>query len=92
MKAYMLYEGDEWLSTDSLVCLGVFTRIDKLKSAIYKMSRFYVNIGCFDIDDDCDIKSFCSHVRDEVIETGQYRGLKASFLVKEIELNKLDEI
>ncbi|GAY28478.1 hypothetical protein PvtlMGM1_1778 [Prevotella sp. MGM1] len=30
-KVYLLYEGDQWLSTGSLVLMGIFTDIDTLR-------------------------------------------------------------
>lgn len=38
-KVYLLYEGDEWLSTDSLVLMGIFTSKQAFKFNAEKLIR-----------------------------------------------------
>ncbi len=36
---YLLYEGDQWLSSDSMVLMGIFTNEEKLKVNAEKLIR-----------------------------------------------------
>lgn len=38
-SVYLLYEGDEWLTTDSLVLMGIFTSPESLKVNAEKLIR-----------------------------------------------------
>ena len=89
--AYMLYEGDCWLSNLSLVCMGVFTNKSMLKKAIRKLvndqigRKLYLNIHQNE-------RGFANHVCNEVLATDEYMGCDASIRVKTITLNQFEEI
>lgn len=94
-QAIMLYEGDEWLSTSSLVCMGVFTNQRKLQKAIRKHVKqllqrrllFEEKYGDYETERDA-----VAYVCQQITEKGQYCGYSASICIKRIELNQFEEI
>ena len=89
--AYMLYEGDCWLSNHSLVCMGVFTNKRKLQSAIRRLVKDQIMRRLF-LEERQFKYRFASDVCREVLEKGQYSGCDASICVKTITLNQFEEI
>ena len=88
-SVYLIYEGDEWLATDSLVLMGVFTNQKKLWQSARQLIRQRAKANA---DEPVIIKDF---VREELeclkehLQTysGSYR-----FLIKVVEPNVIDEI
>ena len=77
---YVLYEGDAWLSNSSLVPMGIFDNTDDLMGAARKL------IAERHSDED--------EVEDMVEELGNYNqvsGYDVCYLIKEVELNVLEE-
>lgn len=100
---FLLYEGDEWLSTDSLVLMGIFTTKETLKANAEKLIRERGNEHVSDADgmgydfDDCEtrkekIDSVCEDILLELIGRGSTSGWTTNYSVTEVELDKLEEI
>lgn len=80
-EVYVLYEGDAWLSNTSLVPMGIFDNTDDLMVSARKLiSERYS-------DED--------EVEDMVTDLGNYNSASGygdvGYLVKVVELNKLEE-
>ena len=79
-EVYVLYEGDSWLSHSSLVPMGIFDNTEDLMvSARELISERYS-------DED--------EVEDMMLELGNYNqvsGYDVNYLIKVVELNKLEE-
>lgn len=80
-EVYVLYEGDAWLSNTSLVPMGIFDNTDDLMVSARKLiSERYS-------DED--------EVEDMVTDLGNYNSVSGygdvGYLVKVVELNKLEE-
>ena len=79
-EVYVLYEGDAWLSNSSLVPMGIFDNTEDLMvSARELISERYS-------DED--------EVEDMMLELGNYNqltGYDVNYLIKVVELNKLEE-
>lgn len=80
-EVYVLYEGDAWLSNTSLVPMGIFDNTDDLMVSARKLiSERYS-------DED--------EVEDMVTDLGKYNSASGygdvGYLVKVVELNKLEE-
>ena len=77
---YVLYEGDAWLSSSSLVPMGIFDNTEDLMvSARELISERYS-------DED--------EVEDMMLELGNYNqisGYDVNYLIKVVELNVLEE-
>lgn len=94
----LLYEGDGWLSTDSLVLMGIFDSIDELTNAAHALVNErideHVNYAiecCNEDENEITKESVLDDIIEELIETRQYLG-ETSYIIKEVELNKLEEV
>ena len=78
-EVYVLYEGDSWLSNSSLVPMGIFDNTDDLMVSARKLIS----------------ERYSDEVEDMVTELGNYNQVSGygdvSYLVKVVELNKLEE-
>jgi hypothetical protein len=77
---YVLYEGDAWLSSRSLVPMGIFDNTDDLMAS----ARELISERYSDEDE----------VEDMMLELGNYNqlsGYDVNYLIKVVELNKLEE-
>ena len=54
-EMYLLFEGDEWLSNDSLVCMGLFTSNKQLEAAVTQLIRQRIEDNFDPRDYDYDI-------------------------------------
>ena len=81
-KVYIIYEGDVWLSNSSLVPMGIFDDMNILLDAAKKLVSN--NYGYdYEIVED---------IIDELFQYNQASGYgDTSYLIKTIELNKLEE-
>lgn len=85
MKLYAIYEGDIWLSRNSLICLGVFDTKQKAVSAIVENLQNFEDIlfervvadAKEQLENDGRTHLFCS---------------KTNYMIKEITLNRFGEI
>ena len=95
MKVYLLYEGDAWLSSSSLVLMGVFEDEMKLNEAAGELisERAARNFNSEDwCDDDYDLEQF---VYDETVhfaETLQTQYGEVRIMAKTAKMNELCEI
>lgn len=99
----LLYEGDEWLSTDSLVLMGIFTSDETFKENADKLIR---ERGRQHVDDaegfgydfgDCKtmkekIDSVCEDILLELCSRGSTSGWTTNYTSTIVELDKLEEV
>ena len=79
-EVYVLYEGDSWLSHSSLVPMGIFDNTEDLMVS----ARELISERHSDEDE----------VEDMMLELGNYNqvnGYDVNYLIKVVELNKLEE-
>lgn len=100
---WLLYEGDEWLSTDSLVLMGVFSSRTKLNKAanmlIRQREREHLKdaIGnCYDFIDcktDKQKTEFvCNDILDELMNIGSTSGWTTNYMASSVTLDELGEV
>ena len=93
MIAYLLYEGDQWLSTDSLELRGVFTRKDKMKKAARKLIAEQAKQHLQDARD-ADIPAYdtetkvCRGILDELMSEHQTCGWTTRYSIETVTLNE----
>lgn len=101
MTATLLYEGDEWLSTSSLVLMGVFTERKPLVKAVCKWIRERLDDN-FEPEryDEYDLRNDYAGCRNdygrdlfrEWKRNGQTQSAEINIHTQEIELNEYGEI
>lgn len=93
-KMYLLFEGDEWLSTDSLVCMGLFTNDDELEKGVTKLikQRIKDNFDPRDYDYDITAEEWVKEQVVEFMESKQTSEGAILFIAKTVEPNKLEKI
>ena len=99
-QVFLLYEGDQWLSTDSLVLMGVFTSDEELRIASDKLihERIDTNYEEEGYDDgegwskEEMKEDFAQQILNELIENRQTQTYTINYIIKEVEVNKLGEI
>ena len=99
----LLYEGDEWLSTDSLVLMGIFTSDETFKTNAEKLIRERGRQHVSDAEgmgydfSDCEtmkdkIDSVCDDILLELCSRGSTSGWTTNYSSTTAELDKLEEI
>ena len=95
---FFLYEGDTWLSTDSLVLMGVFSSEDLLKENAKKLiwekrqeHLQWEKEQAF-ADEIRGMRDLCADILDDLMRHNQSDYGYTRYLVKEVELNKLGEV
>ena len=99
----LLYEGDEWLSTDSLVLMGIFTSDESFKANAEKLIRQRVKQHVRDADDngydfgDCKSQkekedSVCDDILLELCSRGSTSGWTTNYTSTTAMLDELGEI
>lgn len=84
-EIHLIYEGDAWLSTDSLVLMGLYEDFDQAKDAIINEMA---ESGSFDEEngnDEEDVRSMLDNYR-------QTQGLETNYLIETAALNTWGEI
>lgn len=81
-KVHLLYEGDEWLSTKSLVLIGIFTSEKKMLDSAEPLIHREA------IRKEGDAEDAIA----EFWKNGCTNGLYTNYLTKEATLDKLEEI
>ena len=84
-KIYLTYEGDAWLSNDSLVLMGVY---DDFGKAIDAILNEMAESGSFDEEngnDEASVRSMLENYR-------QTQGLETNYHIKTAALNTWGEI
>ena len=91
---YLLFEGDEWLSKSSLVCMGLFTSPTKLKAAVTQLIRQRIedNFDPRDYDYDITAEDWVNEQVTEFMESKQTSEGGVLFIAKQVTPNKLEEI
>lgn len=82
---YLIYEGDAWLSKDSLVLMGLYEDLNQAKDAILNEMA---ESGSFDEEngnDEEDVRSMLDNYR-------QTQGLETNYLIETAALNTWGEI
>ena len=95
MKVYLLYEGDAWLSTSSLVLMGVFEDEMKLNEAAGELisERATRNFNSEDwCGEDYDLEQFVYDETTHFAETLQTQYGEVKFMAKTANMNELGEI
>ena len=104
-SVYLLYEGDEWLSMDSMVLMGIFTSDEYLKVNAEKLIRERAKQhirdaeGNFDPDYFEDCKTFeekttvvVDDILTELMSRGSTSGWTTNYSITSATLNELGEI
>lgn len=97
-SVFLLYEGDEWLSRNSMVLMGVFTNQVELKSAarelIEQRADEHLDIAKseYDFDEDVTEEDVVEEILIELLSRGSTQGWLANYSVVKVETNKLEEI
>lgn len=86
-KAYIIFEGDQWVSTDSLVPLGVFDDWNRAMDSamivvLQQIERKLHNVGD-------DTNAFMDNAHDELEKYKIFAEGEASVYIREITLNEL---
>jgi len=96
---FLLYEGDEWLSSDSLVLMGVFSSEEKLEKGAKKLiwerrkeHLQYEREQAYEGDEIRGVRDLCADIFDDLMRHNQSDYGYTRYLVKEVELNKLEEV
>ena len=89
-SVFLLYEGDEWLSTSSLVLMGVFTSRRKLLAAVRKLVT--ENVSRYKLYYEVSKRQVVDEVIQEMKENGQTQGRDNNLLFQVADLNVLGEI
>lgn len=87
--AYILYEGDQWITYRNLIPMGVFDSEESLLEAAKTLLEQQIEYGFHDIDGDKE--AYIDNALDEIKNNRQFRGQCASIYVKTVEMNKLEE-
>ena len=100
---FLLWEGDEWLSRDSLVLMGVFSMPDTLCHYAEELIRErgdehleYAEYDAWDFDEDASkkekINGVVEAIMEELFSNGSTAGWDINYIWQEVELDKLEEI
>ena len=97
-KIYAVYESDAWLSKQSEVQMGIFTSVDLAINAIIDNNRFNLDeiLNLDEIDEDMSeedkYQMMDEWIREDLERSWQVSGTNFSYYIKEVELNKWNEI
>ena len=96
---FFLYKGDTWLSTDSLVLMGVFSSEDLLKENAKKLiwekrqeHLQWEKEQAFEDEKIRSMRDLCADILDDLMRYKQSDYGYTRYLVKEVELDKLEEV
>jgi hypothetical protein len=96
---FLLFEGDEWLSSDSLILMGVFSSEKKLEKGAKKLIwerrkehlQYEKDCAC-EGDDIRGMREICADILNELIRNNQSSCGDIRYQIKEVELDKLEEV
>ena len=98
---YLIYEGDEWLSRDSKVLMGVFDNDEDLWNGAYDLiyERIdehvdYAEENIYELEEGehVDEQEVMADLMDELKHNWQTQGWITNYMIEEVELNKLEEV
>lgn len=101
-EVILLYEGDEWLSTDSLVLMGIFTSKESFKANAEKLIRQRAKQHLRDAEDNgwefdgCTTQdkkdAVCEDILTELCSRGSTSGWTTNYTHANATLDELEEI
>ena len=97
-KVYLLYEGDEWLSNDSMVLMGVFTNTNELYKAAKELVEQRIDEhrdiakGKYGFDKDATEEEVIEEILIELFSRHATSAWPTNYSFVEVETNKLEEI
>ena len=96
-SVYLLYEGNEWLNTDSLVLMGVFTSERMLRCNALELIKQRGKKHLRDVNDGMgcdfeDVDSVCEDILLELMSRGATSGYSTNYCYTMANLNELGEI
>ena len=97
-NVYFLYEGDEYLSSDSLILMGVFDNNDDLKTAAKELIKQRAEehmryaLDNYTMDEDYTKEDVVNDLYDELLFNDQTSEGDTRYLIREVQLNVLGEI
>lgn len=97
-KIYAVYESDGHMSKQWEVQMGLFTSVDLAINAIIDNNRFnlddVLDLGYIDEDmsDEDKYQMMDDIIREDLERSWQVSGGDLSYIIKDVELNKWDEI
>ena len=98
-KVYLIYEGDEHLSKDSMVLMGIFNNVEDLKKGARQLitDRLNDNFHRCECDEETcseeDAKSnFIDHSMKELMEDYQTHEGSVLFQICEADINEIGEV
>ncbi len=103
-SVYLLFEEDEWLSTDSSVLMGIFTSDEQLRVNAEKLIRQRLKQHLRDAEekmmfdfDDCEHDEerkevVVDDILKELLSRGATSGWTTNYSVTSVTLNELEEI
>lgn len=86
-KAYLIYEGDQWVSTDSLVLLGVFDDWNRVMDSAMILVTQQIDRKLHSVGDDTN--AFLDNAHEDLEKYHIFAEGEASVYIREIELNTL---
>ena len=84
---YIIFEGDQWVSTDSLVPLGVFDEWSKVMDSAMLVVSQQIERKLHNVGD--DTKAFLDNAHEDLEKYHIFAEGEASVYIKDIELNTL---
>ena len=97
---YLLFEGDQWLTNENLVLMGIFDNENSLFSSALELINNRIDEHChyavtclgFDEDDE-DLKEIvATDILHELKDNNQTQTWFTNYMIKEVQLNKLEEV
>lgn len=88
-KVYILYEGDQWISHESLVPMGVFDSWMLLMTAVTTLLQQQIDNGYHETNGNDE--EYLKNALEEVEQYHQFRGHSVSIYIKTVKMNKLEE-
>lgn len=95
---FLLYEGDEWLSRDSMILMGVFSDMNHLKDAaqelICQRAEEHASFARdnFDYPDDATRNDVIDDIMEELFSHRNTCRWTTNYSFVEVELDKLEEV
>jgi hypothetical protein len=86
-NVFLIYEGDQWVSTDSLVLLGVFDDWNRAMDSAMLVVLQQIERNLHSVGDDTN--AFMDNAHEDLEKYHIFAEGEASVYIREIELNQL---
>ena len=86
-SVFLIYEGDQWVSTDSLVLLGVFDDWNRAMDSAMLVVLQQIERNLHSVGDDTN--AFMDNAHEDLEKYHIFAEGEASVYIREIELNQL---